>query len=122
MTCPAPAIDSAGPSAGATFRSLQAKLFTARGRRSVRVVAMSDGEATVACLDQPPCDSFAYLVRNGIKVPAMIAWTGEDRLGLRLEASIWTTRTRDAFHASRRHTCRPCPSDPEATDADAAAA
>ncbi len=97
---------SAAPTPAAS-RALQAKLFTARGRRSVRVMTMSDGEATVACRDQPPRGTFAYLVRNGVKLPAMIDWTGEDRLGLRFEAPLWTERKRETFHAVRRPSSAP---------------
>ena len=128
MTCAAAAtIESiATPSAAApaAFRALQAKLFTARGRRSVRVVAISDGEATVACDDQPPCGTFAYLVRNGVKLPAMIDWTHEDRLGLRFEAPTWTERTRETFYASRRRApaSGDAPRDPTPAEAVAAAA
>ena len=81
--------------------SLAADLFSSHGKLPVTVVILSDTGATIVSPKQPPCDSFAFLVRNGIKLPATIAWIEEGRLGLRFEIAFANDRRRAAFRAPR---------------------
>lgn len=82
--------------------SLAADLFSARGKLAIRLLSLSDDEATGTCLVSPPCDSFAYLVRNKIKVPAVVAWAEDDRFGLRFEQPLNDDRRRTEFRHGRR--------------------
>jgi hypothetical protein len=81
--------------------SLAADLFSSQGKLPVMVVTLSDSGATIVSPKQPPCDSFAFLVRNGIKLPATIAWIDEGRLGLRFETALPNDRRQAAFRAPR---------------------
>jgi hypothetical protein len=68
--------------------SLPASLYSNCGKLSVRITSLGDDRAMVVADARPACGSFAFLVRNGIKLPATIAWGEGDRLGLSFEETL----------------------------------
>ena len=76
---------------------LCAALFSACGRLTVTVIDMSADGVAAMCDDPPPCDSFAILVRNGIKVPATVAWAEGGRIGLKFDTPLLDERRRAVF-------------------------
>lgn len=87
-------LETATPSAPL---SLAATLFSRSGRLPVRITTLGDDRATLRTATRPETDSFAILVRNGIKVPAVIAWGEGDRLGLSFDAPLPDDRRGEAF-------------------------
>lgn len=65
--------------------SLPAFLYSACGKLAVTIVGLSETTATVMAEALPPCGSAAILVRNGLKVPAIVTAGAEGRLDLALE-------------------------------------
>lgn len=61
---------------------LPASLYSSWGKLAVEITSLGDDRAMVISSKRPPVGSFAYLVRNGTKVPAQIAWTAGASLGL----------------------------------------
>jgi hypothetical protein len=56
-----------------------------------------DKGATAKSRRQPPCDSIALVVRNGVKVHAIISWIEGDRFGLRFDAPLGDTGVQARF-------------------------
>jgi hypothetical protein len=81
--------------------SLDAVLFSRSGRLPVRITALGDDRATVHSAVAPDSGSFAFLVRNGVKVAATVAWSAGDRLGLCFEEPLGMERRSAAFTAGR---------------------
>lgn len=92
------AIECAHPMPAVT---LPAKLYSSCGRLAVEITTLGDDRATLTASERPPAGSFAFLVRNGIKVPAVIAWSAGTRLGLRFEEPMDGAWREDAFRAER---------------------
>ena len=67
---------------------LPAKLYSSCGKLAVQITTLGDDRATVTASERPPAGSFAFLVRNGIKVPAVVAWAVGDVLGLSFEEAM----------------------------------
>jgi hypothetical protein len=61
---------------------LSASLFSDCGKLAVQITALGDDRATVTTARRPTAGSFAYLVRNGIKVAVRVAWASGNSLGL----------------------------------------
>ncbi|HEY0270370.1 MAG TPA: hypothetical protein VGC10_05220 [Sphingomonas sp.] len=80
--------------------SLPASLYSHRGKLAVEITSLGDDRATVIAANRPECGSFAFLVRNGVKLPATIAWGEGDRLGLRLEEPLVGDRREAAFRGA----------------------
>ena len=76
---------------------LPANLYSSCGKLAVEITTLGDDRATVTAGERPPAGSFAFLVRNGIKVPAVIAWAAGDVLGLRFEEPMDGGWREDAF-------------------------
>jgi hypothetical protein len=79
--------------------TLQAKLYSNCGRLAVEITTLGGDRATVMTSTRPPAGSFAYLVRNRIKVPAIVAWAAGDMLGLSFEESMDGDWREEAFKA-----------------------
>jgi hypothetical protein len=80
---------------------LAASLYSSCGKLAVKITALGDDRATVTASERPEAGSFAFLVRNGIKVPSLVAWTAGTHIGLSFEEGmdeVWRER---AFVASR---------------------
>jgi len=80
---------------------LPANLYSSCGKLAVEITTLGDDRATVTASQRPPAGSFAFLVRNGIKVPAVIAWSAGDRLGLSFEEPMDGAWRENAFRAKR---------------------
>lgn len=80
--------------------ALAANLFSCCGKLAVEVTSLGDDRAAVVSAERPPIGSFAFLVRNGIKVPALIAWSEGRVLGLSFEAPLADETRQDAFRAA----------------------
>ena len=75
---------------------LSANLYSSCGKLAVGITTLGDDRATVIAAERPPAGSFAFLVRNGIKVPAVVAWAAGDVLGLCFEEPMdgaWREQT-----------------------------
>ena len=79
------AIECAEPTPTVT---LPANLYSSCGKLAVEIRTLGDDRATVIAAGRPPAGSFAFLVRNGIKVPAVVAWTSGDVVGLSFEEPL----------------------------------
>lgn len=96
----------------ATAHPLPAYLFSAHGKLPITLMDFSEHGATAKGAQQPPCDSFALLVRNGIKVPAMVEWIDGGRFGLTFEEPLIDEKRRAVFQGTRmRKPARPIPVD-----------
>jgi hypothetical protein len=80
---------------------LAASLYSSCGKLSVEITALGDDRATVTAPERPEAGSFAFLVRNGIKVPSQVAWVSGDRLGLSFEELMDGAWREQAFRAAR---------------------
>lgn len=80
---------------------LSAKLYSSCGKLAVEITTLGDDRATVTASERPPAGSFAFLVRNGIKVPAVIAWSAGTMLGLHFEEPMDGAWRETAFRAKR---------------------
>jgi hypothetical protein len=80
---------------------LPAKLYSSCGKLAVEITTLGDDRATVTASERPPAGSFAFLVRNGIKVPSQVAWVSGGRLGLSFEEPICEAWRDVAFRAKR---------------------
>jgi hypothetical protein len=78
---------------------LPAKLYSCCGKLAVEITTLGDDRATVTTSERPPAGSFAYLVRNRIKVPAIVAWTAGNCLGLSFEEPMDGAWRETAFRA-----------------------
>ena len=81
--------------------SLGAVLFSRSGRLPVRITMLDDDRATLRSPIRPDPHSFAILVRNGVKLPAVIAWAEGDMLGLSFEAPLPADRRGETFRGGR---------------------
>jgi hypothetical protein len=90
------AIESANPIPSV---SLAASLYSNCGKLSVEITSLGEDRATLVSEERPASGSFAFLVRNGVKLPATIAWTEGFHLGLRLEEPLLEDRRAEAFRA-----------------------
>lgn len=61
---------------------LAAKLQTKHGEIEARLRDLSRKGALLECHEVPPIGSEVVFVRGKISVPARVAWTGNDRVGL----------------------------------------
>jgi hypothetical protein len=87
---------------------LPAYLFSSRGKLPITLMDFSEVGATAKGAQQPDCDSFALLVRNGIKVPAIVQWIDGGRFGLSFEEPLIDEKRRDLFRGKRvRKSARP---------------
>lgn len=77
--------------------ALTATLFSSKGKLAVQLIDLSEREAIAVARQQPPNDSLTLLVRNGIKVPAIVMWNDGQRFGLRFEEPLADRRRHDAF-------------------------
>lgn len=80
---------------------LPAKLYSSCGKLAVEITTLGDDRATITSTERPPAGSFAFLVRNGIKVPAIVAWAAGDVLGLSFEEPMDGAWREHAFRAKR---------------------
>jgi hypothetical protein len=80
---------------------LPAKLYSSCGKLAVEITMLGDDRATVTASERPTAGSFAFLVRNGIKVPSLIAWTTGARIGLSFEEKMEEPWRERAFVARR---------------------
>ena len=64
---------------------------------SVGAYALGDDRATVTASKRPEAGSFAFLVRNGIKVPSLVAWTAGTHIGLSFEEGMDEAWRENAF-------------------------
>jgi hypothetical protein len=78
---------------------LPAKLYSSCGKLAVEITSLGDDRATVTASERPPAGSFAFLVRNGIKVPTLIAWTAGTHIGLSFEEGMDEVWRENAFKA-----------------------
>lgn len=76
---------------------LTASLYSSCGKLAVEIMNLGDDRATVTAARRPLVGSFAFLVRNGIKVPSHIAWVSGDRVGLSFEEPMDEARRGHAF-------------------------
>jgi hypothetical protein len=67
---------------------LAAKLETDLGEIDARLRDLSQKGALVECLQVPPAGSEVVFVRGATRVPARVAWTGVDRVGLEFHHMI----------------------------------
>jgi hypothetical protein len=67
---------------------LAAKLETDFGEIEARLRDLSQKGALVECLQVPPAGSEVVFVRGATRVPARVAWAGEDRVGLEFHHMI----------------------------------
>jgi hypothetical protein len=79
--------------------SLPASLYSNCGKLAVEIKSLANDRAMIVAGERPDCGSFAFLVRNGIKVPAVIAWRRGDVLGLSFETCLDDGRSEKAFRA-----------------------
>ena len=87
---------------------LPAYLFSSRGKLPITLMELSAHGATAKGAEQPDCDSFALLVRNGIKVPAIVQWIEGGRFGLSFEEPLIDEKRRDVFQGkTMRRNVRP---------------
>jgi hypothetical protein len=77
--------------------TLAANLYSNCGKLAVEITTLGDDRATVTASERPPVGSFAFLVRNGIKVPAVIAWAAGGVLELRFEEPMDGLWREEAF-------------------------
>jgi hypothetical protein len=77
--------------------SLAASLYSNCGKLAVEITSLGEDRATVIAPERPRCGSFAFLVRNGVKLPATIAWGEGARLGLSFEEPLAGDRREAAF-------------------------
>jgi hypothetical protein len=89
---------------GALGHPLPAALFSARGKLPITLTDFSESGATAKGAKQPPCDSYALLVRNGVKVPAVVRWIDGHRFGLDFEEPLSDARRQAAFRGARSST------------------
>ncbi|PZU59067.1 MAG: hypothetical protein DI547_07460 [Sphingobium sp.] len=75
-----------------TGHPMPAALFSARGKLPITIMDLTEAGATAKGKRPPPCDSYALLVRNGVKVPAMVRWIDESRFGLEFEEPLADAR------------------------------
>ncbi|WP_454887411.1 hypothetical protein [Sphingomonas oryzagri] len=80
---------------------LPAKLYSSCGKLAVQITTLGEDRATVTSSGRPPAGSFAYLVRNGIKIPAIVAWAMGDVVGLSFEMPMDGAWRESAFRARR---------------------
>ena len=92
------AIECATPTLPVT---LPACLYSSCGKLEVEITTLGDDRATVCASERPAVGSFAYLVRNRVKVPAMIAWAAGDVLGLSFQESMNDAWWKDVFRSKR---------------------
>ncbi|WP_454886201.1 hypothetical protein [Sphingomonas oryzagri] len=76
---------------------LPANLYSSCGKLAVEIRTLGDDRATIIAAECPPAGSFAFLVRNGIKVPAVVAWTSGDVVGLSFEEPMDGDRREQTF-------------------------
>jgi hypothetical protein len=81
--------------------SLPASLYSNCGKLDVEITSLGDDRAMVISNKRPEPGSFAFLVRNGIKVPAFVAWREGDRLGLSFETAFAGDRSEGLFRSPR---------------------
>lgn len=86
----------------AAVLSLPANLFSSAGKLSVEITTLAEDRATVVADERLPEGSFAFLVRNRVKVPAMIAWRQGRRIGLSFEQPFAGDRREEAFRGGDR--------------------
>lgn len=67
---------------------LAARLETDRGEIEARLRDLSQKGALVECHQVPPVGSEVVFVRGATRVPARVAWAGEDRIGLEFHHEI----------------------------------
>jgi hypothetical protein len=67
---------------------LAARLKTSFGDIEGRLRDLSRKGALVECKKVPPVGSEIVLTRGGLKVPARVAWTGHNRVGLEFDCLI----------------------------------
>lgn len=82
--------------------ALAANLFSCCGKLAVEVTSLGEDRAAVVASERPPVGSFAFLVRNGVKVPALIAWRDGHVLGLSFETPFADGAREDLFRAATR--------------------
>jgi hypothetical protein len=103
MPAPVPALLLLPPPAPAQIPavSLPASLYANCGKLAVEITSLGRDCATVvasaAAEARPSAGSIAILVRNGIKVPALVAWGESESLDLRFEAPFLGDRCEEAF-------------------------
>lgn len=76
---------------------LPAFLFSTRGKLPITVMDFAEDGAIAKGAKQPPCDSYALLVRNGVKVPAIVSWIEDGRFRLDFEEPLIDLRKQAAF-------------------------
>src|SRR6187402_873980 len=79
---------------------LAASLYSSCGKLAVEITALGDDRATVTSPERPEAGSFAFLVRNGIKVPSQVAWIRGDCLGLSFEEPMDGAWREEAFRGA----------------------
>ncbi len=67
---------------------LAAKLETEWGEIEARLRDLSQKGALVECHQVPPVGSEVVFVRGATRVPARVAWAGDDRIGLEFHHEI----------------------------------
>ncbi len=67
---------------------LAARLETEQGEIEARLRDLSQKGALVECHQVPPVGSEVVFVRGATRVPARVAWAGEDRIGLEFHHEI----------------------------------
>ena len=80
---------------------LPAKLYSSCGKLAVEITTLGDDRATITADERPPAGSFAFLVRNGIKVPAIVACAIGDTIGLSFDEPMAGDWKENAFRAKR---------------------
>ena len=93
------AIEAASPIADL---SLAASLYSSCGKLAVKITSLSDDRATVTVPELPACGSFAFLVRNGVKLPTRVAWRDGGRIGLDFEEPLADDWREEAFRRNFR--------------------
>ena len=78
---------------------LPAELYSSCGKHAVDITTLGDDRATVTTSQRPPAGSFAYLMRNRIKVPAVIVWASGNMVGLSFEEPMDGAWRETAFRA-----------------------
>lgn len=76
---------------------LPAFLFSARGKLPITVMDFTQEGVIAKGAKQPPRDSYALLVRNGVKVPAIVSWIEDERFRLDFEEPLVDMRKQAAF-------------------------
>jgi hypothetical protein len=82
--------------------SLNANLYSNRGKLAVEITELGDDRGTVVAPEQPTCGSFAFLVRTGVKLPTRIVWGEGNRLGLHFENRFVGDWREEAFRREYR--------------------